>query len=60
MNPDNLTPKRNLKQRRAEFEKAMNTPSVNPRYEGMTPSEFLKRTASIEQNQKSKKTASEC
>jgi len=51
MKPDKLTPKRDLKQRRAEFEKAMNTPRVNPRYGGMTPIEFLKWTYSIEQNQ---------
>jgi len=37
----------------SEFGKDMNTSSVNPYHVGMTPIEFMKRTASMPQNQKS-------
>ncbi|MCY4159493.1 MAG: hypothetical protein OXE92_03005 [Bacteroidetes bacterium] len=54
MKPSKPKIKRDLSELYAEFDEAMHTPSVNLRYEGMTPIEFLQRTASIEQNQKLK------
>jgi len=49
MKSEKSTPKRDLSELPAEFDKPVNTPTVNPRYVGMTPIEFLKRKTSIEQ-----------
>ena len=38
---------------RTDFDRAMNTPSPNPRYGGLTPVEVLRRTAKLTPKQES-------
>ncbi|MCY3615617.1 MAG: hypothetical protein OXH03_11080 [Bacteroidetes bacterium] len=56
MKPTKPTPDRSLSEIREEFDRAMNTPSPNPRYGGLTPIEALQRSAKQRQERTEKKS----
>ncbi len=49
-------PRRGVTEIREEFNRAMNTPSPNPRYGGLTPIEALQRSARRTPKQEQKKS----
>jgi len=49
-------PDRDLTEIRKEFNRAMNTPSPNPRYGGLTPIEALRNSVKRTQNRTEKKS----